>query len=825
MKNCSVSRALAIDDNGAPILIPFSALSASIDFGRKELVISMDLSDGDPFIFARHKLDDASGLVACFEIIGSKEEINFASTLGKLAVTAVATGLIAKGAHHLAGGANHRHEIGNSGLYEDTSTQASAGIGTVGAGSALLHLGHTGPDMQNIHKVRLLLEDGTDVLFEMNDAEIEQLRNCERVTSGEGPEEYFLERFREIAARLADGERSFPELDRDIEQINDQAIILTKRLEQGATYEERDRTRTELSEAQQLGYGKQLLKITLGYLLAYEKADKNGKFELFERLKAEEARRSDLKVSRRLLKAGVWVGTFIIFIVCASNSGKPFFPEALVLWGPVIFCFIGLRLINSHFKGLAASLPKPTEAPPEASLPPPQLAPEAPQPINAPPQVAVAPPPKLVQEPPQLAPEAPQRINAPQQFAVAPPPKLVQESPQLAPEAPQPINAPPQVAVAPPPKLVQEPPQLAPELPQPIKAPPPQPVAVEAQIAIAEASSPVGRSISKFALGAVGVVVVAIGIPITIVVIRETNVFRETAPVPEAVAPKAVAVAPIIETTNATTQMAEAKPKDGMTESLPITTGNEGVSSNPSATTSTPKTNASDLPLASAQTSGVEEQRLLKQREYERISTERRDAEQRASAEKETAQQVAKSGVAETIGMRDGQSVATKSTSGNPPPLEPVIPVVSSKTVDPKFQLMVATLKRLPSGSDITFDDVFLSLFPVSDGDLKGKLRQYGNFMHRMAYRSSVAWSIEPDGHIARGHAWGFRDQESADDRAILECQKKQIMKDPRAKCQVFYRSRTFDPLVLSNLVEAARGPDFSSWEKGAVRSFELIGK
>jgi hypothetical protein len=305
MRTSSVSRAIAFDGNNNPLLMPFSALSASLDLENKALVLSMSLSDGDPYVLITHDLGPDGPLLACAEFIGSREEVDVAATLGKLAVTAVATGLIAKGTHHVVGHGSHKSHNDTGGLNADSGSPSS-GIAAIGAGSALLHLGHSGPEKTNILKIRFSIEDGTEVLLELSEEDLVPLDDFECVITGEDAEQFMKKRFAEIAGRLADGERSFSELDFEAEQLQKKIHELDISLTQLETYESRDSARKSLELLQRELFLKGILRGSLTYLLAYDKAHKSSNFELFDKLNGEAAKRLEL-VKQRRQKIFQWI--------------------------------------------------------------------------------------------------------------------------------------------------------------------------------------------------------------------------------------------------------------------------------------------------------------------------------------------------------------------------------------------------------------------------------------------------------------------------------------------------------------------------------------
>lgn len=790
MTNCSVLQAIAFDNDRNPILIPFSSLQATIDLERAELVLSMDLSDGAPFVFRRHKLSGDGDYLACLEIVSEREEINYASTLGKLAVTAVATALIAKGTHHLVREHDKTLVEGSTGLYEDKDANTSMGVGSVGAGSALLHLGRSGPDMRTLITARLLVADGTRVSFEMEEEDIATLMEFDNVIWGDEAQESFRGHFESISSRLADGERSISELDLEIEELQKKESDLGTQLNDGATFEERDATRKSLAQIGQQRRDKVELKMTLVYLLAYEKAKKSRKFDLFDQLKEESSRRASAASNRAKERRERWMWNgFICFLVWMSLL----LPSP---WSFLIALIVGVagfvvlpNWAKDRLERAALDATEPTNIPKEGSqstAEPTPIAPEVTQ---------------LKTEPLQITEEVthlktdPQLIAAEVSHSKIEPLPITEEVTHLKTE---------------PPPIAAEVAHLKTELP---------PRVIESPLGSPSSSSPVvaapvasGKAGWMPVFGVVGVVTIGIGL--TILFIRDPNVSSLGTSGPSGDSRSSNIVVP----TNPapTTSPGEVgKSPEIAVDALPQDSTKNNVVPTLSAKTQGAKPSSTDLSLSTPQPTETDERRLLKQSEDGRIPTNKRESEQRTAS----------IGVLDKSDPSDGQHRAIQVDSGSSPSQVTISSATTGKAADPKFQSLIASLSRLQNGTDITFGDVFRVLLPSAESGIKEKLEQYGNFMHRMAYRSSVAWSIESDGHIARGHSWGFRDQDSADDRAILECQKNQIMKDPRAKCQVFYRSRTFDVLVLSGLVEAARGPDFGNWEKGALRSFDSIGK
>lgn len=397
MRASTVLRAIAFDGNDNPLLIPFSALSASLDPENKALVLSMSLSDGDPYVLITHDLGPNGPYLACAEIIGQREEVDIAATVGKLAVTAVSAALIAKGTHHLVGGGSHQSYNETGGLNADSGSP-SGGIGAIGAGSALLHLGHSGPEKTNIVKVRLSIMDGTEVVLEMGEAEFLQLDHFEGVRFGETLEQFMQKRFAEIAGRLEDGEQSFSELDLEAKQLQSKIHDLEISLTQMETYETRDRARKSLELLREELFLKDVLKGSLIYLFAYDKAYKSGNFELFDRLKAAAARRSEINGERKLWKIGVWVAMFFMcFLV------PPFGFLTALIGG-----FFGLTRVRVHFDRLIEQLPNRTKGPLPIEAPTSQINVAPPPLIEAATPRMVVTPPQISPAPPQVAPVSPQ---------------------------------------------------------------------------------------------------------------------------------------------------------------------------------------------------------------------------------------------------------------------------------------------------------------------------------------------------------------------------------------------------------------------------------
>ena len=157
--------------------------------------------------------------------------------------------------------------------------------------------------------------------------------------------------------------------------------------------------------------------------------------------------------------------------------------------------------------------------------------------------------------------------------------------------------------------------------------------------------------------------------------------------------------------------------------------------------------------------------------------------------------------------------------------IKPALSGPAGAAIDPKFVAVIDALRRMSSGGGLTFAAVTGVLITGNSADLKEPLKKYGDGVHALGDHSAVAWAIEPDGKITAGRASDLSRQEMADDRARLECQKKQSPHVAQAQCQVFYRSKAIDPLALSKLVEAAQGADYASWQQGFIQSFERLAK
>jgi hypothetical protein len=212
----------------------------------------------------------------------------------------------------------------------------------------------------------------------------------------------------------------------------------------------------------------------------------------------------------------------------------------------------------------------------------------------------------------------------------------------------------------------------------------------------------------------------------------------------------------------------------------------------------------------------AEEQRRLAQREAERMAAEKQAAEKAAvelAAEKKR--------MAEAEPAKEEQKIQLASVS--PQVSAPARPATNDGAVDPKFAAIISALKRLPSGNDLRFEAFSAALISANSVPVIEKLKKYGDSVHAMQYRSAIAWAIEPNGKVAWGRAWGFSHQDLADERALQGCRNKLTANLPSIKCQVFYRSRDIDPLVLSKIVEAAQGTDYDGWQKGVLQSFETF--
>jgi hypothetical protein len=273
MKNLVVIRTLAADpDNGdSPLAISHSNWSASINLEAMTLILTV--AGNGKYRGQRVKRDLRAG-DACLMLIDQAEELDFFATMGRIALTSFA-------AHALASGAQKHHSTKpfdpNVLDYVPGETHDNS-FAKVATGAALMDLRAAGAVNRSIFTAKIVFADTTVVGFQATEEEIDELTKA--LPFDVETIERFEKLFQLLDRRVEDGPRSLAELDQEVVVLESDRVELTRQLELGKTFEERDRIRQEIAGINNLINSKTSLRVVTNLELKYQLAEKENRLDV-----------------------------------------------------------------------------------------------------------------------------------------------------------------------------------------------------------------------------------------------------------------------------------------------------------------------------------------------------------------------------------------------------------------------------------------------------------------------------------------------------------------------------------------------------------------